>query len=288
MASPAPKTSFILAIVGALALLAGLFVVGGAGTLFVLHQINNADDGALLDEGLVEEPAAGGGGVDEGVALEDDGRPIGRDTAEEPSGGAFSGLSPVPEAEAEAGVDTGGPAVAPAPAPAKSKGKGAKAKGGKGGKGKGKGKGGKGKGAKAKAPKATPAPAPAAAPAKKECKPDSPYITQTGERSWNVKESWVDRMTKDHNAAAKLASVGWARSKEGKIIGFRIKSLPCASPLREAGFMKGDIIRSVNGKEITSTASAMRVGLEVKRAGDMRVNIKRGSGSRDHRYHMVK
>jgi hypothetical protein len=285
MASPAPKSSFLLAIVGALALLAGLAVVGGAGTLFVLFQIQQAENDTVIELQLIPEPAP------EGVALEDDGRPIGRDTAEEPSGGAFSGLSPVPEAEAEAGVDTGGPAVAPAPAPAKSKGKGAKAKGGKGGKGKGgkgKGKGGKGKGAKAKAPKATPAPAPAAAPAKKECKPDSPYITQTGERSWNVKESWVDRMTKDHNAAAKLASVGWARSKEGKIIGFRIKSLPCASPLREAGFMKGDIIRSVNGKEITSTASAMRVGLEVKRAGDMRVNIKRGSGSRDHRYHMVK
>ena len=156
------------------------------------------------------------------------------------------------------------------------------------GKGKGKGRGGKGKGAKAKAGKGSPAPAPAPAPAKKECKPDSPYVKQTGERSWNVKESWVERMTKDHNAASKLANVGWARSKDGTIIGFRIRSLPCNSPLREAGFMKGDIIRSVNGKEITSTASAIRVGLEVKRAGDMKVRLKRGSQNRDHHYHLVK
>lgn len=282
MASPAPKSSFLLAIVGALALLAGLAVVGGAGTLFVLHQIQQAEDDAVVEVELLEDPV-----VDE-VELEDDGRPIGRDTAEEPSGGVFGGLSAAPAA----GADTGeaAPAPAPAVAPAKSKGKGAKAKGGKGGKGKGKGKGkGRGKAGKAKSGGATPAPAPAPAPAaKKECKPDSPYVHQTGERSWNVKESWVDRMIKDHDAAAKLASVGWARSTDGKIIGFRVRSLPCNSPLREAGFMKGDIIRSVNGKEITSTASAMRVGLEVKRAGDMKVRIKRGSSSRDHHYHMVK
>lgn len=289
MSSPSVKPAFVVAALGAVALLIGVGVLALGGTAALVAALTAgapiSADGpesapiVVIDEPDVVEapaPAAEGGGsggsVFGGLGGGAAGAAGGQDTAELVADAGDSGGKRGAKA-GKAGKAKSGKAKA-------GKAKGGKAKAGKGGKG-------KGKGAKAKASEA-PAAAPPPAPAKKECKPDSPYVEQTGERSWNVKESFVEKNSKDLDSAEKLANVGWARDSGGDIIGFKIRSLPCNSPLREAGFVKGDIIRSVNGKEIKSVSSAMRVGLEVRKAGNMKVRLTRKGASREHFYKMVK
>lgn len=286
MSSPSVKPAFVVAALGAVALLIGVGVLALGGTAALVAALTagspigpEVPEGApiiVIDDPDVAEPPAPSaeGGASGGAG----GSVFGG------LGGATAGGQDTAELVADAG-DSG--RERPAKAGKAGKAKSGKAKAGKAKAGKAKaGKGGKGKGAKAKAADAPAAPPPA--PAKKECKPDSPYVEQTGERSWNVKESFVEKNSKDLDSAEKLANVGWARDSGGDIIGFKIRSLPCNSPLREAGFVKGDIIRSVNGKEIKSVSSAMRVGLEVRKAGNMKVRLTRKGASREHFYKMVK
>ncbi|MFM2246819.1 MAG: hypothetical protein RL071_2893 [Pseudomonadota bacterium] len=287
MSSPSVKPAFVAAALGAVALLIGVGVIALGGTAALVAALTagspigpEVPEGAPIvvmdDPDVVEPPApaaeGGGGGSVFGGLGGAAGAAGGQDTAELVADAGDSG-GRRPAKAGKAGKAKAGKAKA-------GKAKSGKAKAGKGGKG-------KGKGGKARASEA-PAPAPAPAPTKKECKPDSPYVEQTGERSWNVKESFVEKNSKDLDSAEKLANVGWARDGGGDIIGFKIRSLPCNSPLREAGFVKGDIIRSVNGKEIKSVSSAMRVGLEVRKAGNMKVRLTRKGASREHFYKMVK
>lgn len=291
MSSPSVKPAFVAAALGAVLLLVGLGVVGLGGTAALVAALHDAD------------PAPAPASATDGPAPAVTPAPAAAPAPTPASGGLF-GAAPVVEGGADTAElvavaeDTGGPKTGSATAKGKGKSKAkskSKSKAAKAGKAKGKaskaenrvGKRGKAKaGGGPETPDPTPAPAPK--PAQKECKPDSPDVEQTGERSWKVKESFVDRHTKDLDAAEKLAKVGWARGADGDIIGFKIRSLPCKSPLREAGFMKGDVITSVNGKEITSVASAMRVGLEVRRAGQMRVRLTRKGVRREHTYTLVK
>ena len=121
----------------------------------------------------------------------------------------------------------------------------------------------------------------------KKCQPDHPAVKSTGGNSWAVERNFLDKYTESPAKAEELADVSWARNKKGEVVGFRIRGLPCNSPLREAGFQKGDMIKSVNGKEIKSVPSAVAVYRQLRTSGNLNVKLRRKKVWHEQNYRLV-
>jgi len=147
----------------------------------------------------------------------------------------------------------------------------------------------------ADAPEDAPAVAAAGRPAKAkgkkrapgECKVDSPDIAAVGPGRYQITRAFLDRYTADLSGAESLADVWWAKNGAGEIVGFRIRKIPCKSPLREAGFRPGDVIRSVNGREIRSTGAAVKAYRALRRGDTLVVRVRRDKAWREQVYEVV-
>ena len=111
------------------------------------------------------------------------------------------------------------------------------------------------------------------------CVEPSGLIEETKTNTYDVDKALIDTYVDDLDAAARLAWTAWHNDAAGEIDGFSVRRIRCGSPLHEAGFRNGDVVHSVNGREIQSIPDAMRAYRKVKRKDTLKVNLTRKDGS---------
>lgn len=119
---------------------------------------------------------------------------------------------------------------------------------------------------------------------KQKCMDPTPGVASVGTNEWTVPRDVILMYASDLDAAAKLASVAWAHNDKGKVIGFTVKRIRCGSLLEQAGLQNGDIIHSVNGKEVRSVVNAFAAWRKVRKKDVVRVKITRKGQKMELKY----
>ena len=69
----------------------------------------------------------------------------------------------------------------------------------------------------------------------------------------------------------------WYR-EEGDIVGFRVRRIKCGSVLHQAGIRNGDVVRSINGRPVTTIPQALSAYRKLRRKRKLEVELTRRSG----------
>ena len=77
-------------------------------------------------------------------------------------------------------------------------------------------------------------------------------------------------------AALKLGRVAWHKDERGKTDGFRMTRVACGSPLAQVGIRPGDVVHSINGKNVRTLPQAFAAVRKVKRRDAIHVEMSRG------------
>jgi len=109
----------------------------------------------------------------------------------------------------------------------------------------------------------------------KKCLPDNDGIVQVDDATWRIDGGIVDFYVKHINQAQKLASVGWNRSADGKVDGFKVRRMRCGNVLRQAGLENGDVIQSINGKTVHSIPTAISAYMKLRSKNVLRLTVSR-------------
>lgn len=108
-----------------------------------------------------------------------------------------------------------------------------------------------------------------------KCLPENPKIKQLDDGRYQIEQSLVDKYTDDLKAAERLAYVSWHRGADGEIDGFKVTKLRCGGVLHQAGFRNGDVVTSVNGKEVTTILDALSAYRKLRNKRTLRVELLR-------------
>lgn len=112
-------------------------------------------------------------------------------------------------------------------------------------------------------------------------------IRSAGTHRWEVERSLVKSYTRDIDG---LYSLGAARShtgSDGEPDGYRLTKVGCKSPLHAAGLKRGDVVHSVNGQPVTTSAQVVKAYAKHHKSRRLRVEITRGGQSMTLRYKVV-
>lgn len=120
-----------------------------------------------------------------------------------------------------------------------------------------------------------PAPAPAPTPDPGPTKPDG--ITDLGNQTWSVERRLVDKW---EDKPSKFA----AASQKGK--GWKLKKVE-ARDAQWVGFKTGDVVQSLNGNSLGSSAESVYAYSQVKGAKKLKVKFKRDGQMRTHTFKIV-
>ncbi len=88
----------------------------------------------------------------------------------------------------------------------------------------------------------------------------------------------------DLDEAMQLAYADWALDERGKKMGVEIKRVRYCNPLHQAGFRKGDVITSIEGKSVKNIPQAWAMWRKVKRSEHIEVELMRKGVARTFRY----
>jgi len=105
--------------------------------------------------------------------------------------------------------------------------------------------------------------------------------------SYDVEKALMKEYMGNLSKAAKLAVVGWAEDDSGQVIGFKLRRVRRCSPLHQAGFRSGDVITSINGREITNMSQALGAWNRLKKKKKLDVQMKRKGAQRRMIYRVV-
>lgn len=111
----------------------------------------------------------------------------------------------------------------------------------------------------------------------KSCNPKNPDIhllsNAKEEASYSLPKSLINHYSTNWKDANQLASLAWSTNREGEIQGIKIRHIYCQSPLRYSGLEKGDIILTVNGKNVNSNANLIRLFPRIRLWKTIELNI---------------
>lgn len=97
----------------------------------------------------------------------------------------------------------------------------------------------------------------------KRCNPNNPDIQlvsrSKSQVSYTLPKSLVKHYSTNWKEANRLASLSWSKDRNGDIRGIKIRHIFCKSPLRHSGLKKGDVVLSVNGKSVASSANLIKL-----------------------------
>lgn len=116
--------------------------------------------------------------------------------------------------------------------------------------------------------------------------PDDPGIVSTAPGRWIIRQSVVQRYTRDWS---KLGELGWSkthRREDGRADGLLIGGLSCGSDLHDAGFRSGDVIHTVNGRKVHSVPQAILAYTALHNDHDFTVEITRRGKRQTLRYQL--
>ena len=112
---------------------------------------------------------------------------------------------------------------------------------------------------------------------KRNCEEGTDAITKVSANRYEVERDLVDYYTHDISEAMTLAAVYWYR-EDGDIVGFRIRRIKCGSVLHQAGIRNGDVVRSINGRPVTTIPQALSAYRKLRRKRKLEVELIRRSG----------
>jgi hypothetical protein len=112
-----------------------------------------------------------------------------------------------------------------------------------------------------------------------ERKPCDPVeeIVQTGDSSWKVERGIVDFYATHLGDLEQQGNVAPHKDAGGKTDGARIY-LPRCSVVRQAGLKNGDVIRSVNGRRVTTLPEALAAYFALRTQSNIALDITRKNG----------
>jgi hypothetical protein len=108
----------------------------------------------------------------------------------------------------------------------------------------------------------------------KKCDEPVPGIEHVYGDRYRVEREVLEKYTTVQEAM-KLASVNWYRNEDGKIEGFKLYRVRCGSPLTQVGLRSGDVIISVNGRQVRTLPQAFAAVRKVKKHDVIRVQLMR-------------
>ncbi|MFT4974542.1 MAG: hypothetical protein ACI8S6_000425 [Myxococcota bacterium] len=98
-------------------------------------------------------------------------------------------------------------------------------------------------------------------------------VTRHSESRYTLSQAFVDRYIRDQGQAQQQGGASWKKNKQRETVGIRLRSLRCAP--RTAGLKNNDIIKSINGRAVTSTAGALLAYSDLKRSDSFSVKLRR-------------
>jgi|GEM_PF-2760223 len=105
-------------------------------------------------------------------------------------------------------------------------------------------------------------------------------VERVGERAWEVRRDTVESVLS--NPMRTLASLRVMPAQEGgRALGMRVRGV-ARTPLAALGIEDGDVIRSVNGLELTSPDGMLEAWVRLRSSDRLRVEILRGGVARTH------
>lgn len=111
-------------------------------------------------------------------------------------------------------------------------------------------------------------------------------ITQLSDTSWRVERDLLDWYATHLRELDKLAGVVTHKDDDGKPDGARLW-LPRCSYLKQGGFKHGDIVRSVNGREVYTIPQGVKAWIAERKAKKLTVVLTRRNGEeRTHTIHL--
>jgi len=112
---------------------------------------------------------------------------------------------------------------------------------------------------------------------RRSCLEEVDSIAEIGDNRYRVERDLVDYYSNHLNEAARLGYAHWYR-EEGEVVGFRIRRIRCGNVLHQAGFRNGDVIRSINGREVTTIPQALLAYRKLRRKKKLTVEVTRRDG----------
>lgn len=111
---------------------------------------------------------------------------------------------------------------------------------------------------------------------RKPCEPID-EIVQVNDSKWKVERDVVDWYATHIRELEKQAGIGVHHNAKGDRDGAKLY-LPRCSILKQAGFKNGDIIRTVNGREVFTIAQGIKVYLKLRNSRNVTVELTRKGG----------
>jgi general secretion pathway protein C len=105
-------------------------------------------------------------------------------------------------------------------------------------------------------------------------------VERVGERAWEVRRDTVESVLADPMRALGSLRVMPAQAG-GRAVGMRVRGV-ARTPLQALGIEDDDVIRSVNGLELTSPDGMLEAWVRLRTSDQLRVEILRGGVARTH------
>jgi hypothetical protein len=113
-------------------------------------------------------------------------------------------------------------------------------------------------------------------PTSSRCAPADPRIVSTANPNvWSVQRSIIDEYTRSIEAVNKLGYVKRHELEDGGSDGLLLRGVKCGTPLHVAGFRSGDVVHSVNGKEVRNLAGGLLLYAKMRNKDRFEVAITR-------------
>ncbi len=100
-------------------------------------------------------------------------------------------------------------------------------------------------------------------------------IRELGQQRWEVERSLVRTYSRDIGRLYSLGAAHRHTGADGAPDGYRLTKVGCASPLHAAGLKRGDVLHSVNGQPVTTSAEVVKAYAKHRKARRLEVEITR-------------
>ena len=108
---------------------------------------------------------------------------------------------------------------------------------------------------------------------KKNCEKPHPNVRKAADGTVEIDRALVDHYTDNLESFMKL---GYSRPyDEGDVHGWYVSGFSCTSPVSKAGFERGDVLLSVNGKKTRSWVGVFMLYQKLKKKDDFTVELVR-------------
>ncbi|MEZ4235628.1 MAG: hypothetical protein R3F59_05590 [Myxococcota bacterium] len=121
---------------------------------------------------------------------------------------------------------------------------------------------------------------------KKRCDTDNPHIKPGRDGVVEIDRSLVDAYTKNLES---FMSLGYSRPQDnGEVKGWYIGGFGCNSPVHEAGFRRGDVLLTVNGKRTRNWVGVFLLYQKLKNKDEFEIELLRRGEPMTLRFRVVR